>query len=174
MAEKADADMMMAVNLGTRGVADACNLLEYCNHPGGTKYSDLRIKHGVKDPHNVKVWCLGNEMDGDWQIGHKTMHEYGRLSQETAKAMKLIDPTIELVSCGSSNLDMPTFPEWEATTLGYNYDYVDYVSLHQYYGNLNNDTADFLALSDDMDKFIRSVIATCDYVRAKKTWKEEY
>ena len=97
--KKADADMMMAVNLGTRGVADACNLLEYCNHPGGTKYSDLRIKHGVKDPHNVKVWCLGNEMDGDWQIGHKTMHEYGRLSQETAKAMKLIDPTIELVSC---------------------------------------------------------------------------
>ena len=170
--KKADADMMMAVNLGTRGVADACNLLEYCNHPGGTKYSDLRIKHGVKDPHNVKVWCLGNEMDGDWQIGHKTMHEYGRLSQETAKAMKLIDPTIELVSCGSSNLDMPTFPEWEATTLGYNYDYVDYVSLHQYYGNLNNDTADFLALSDDMDKFIRSVIATCDYVRAKKRGKK--
>ena len=170
--KKADADMMMAVNLGTRGVADACNLLEYCNHPGGTKYSDLRIKHGVKDPHNVNVWCLGNEMDGDWQIGHKTMHEYGRLSQETAKAMKLIDPTIELVSCGSSNLDMPTFPEWEATTLGYNYDYVDYVSLHQYYGNLNNDTADFLALSDDMDKFIRSVIATCDYVRAKKRGKK--
>ena len=171
--KKADADMMMAVNLGTRGVADACNLLEYCNHPGGTKYSDLRIKHGVKDPHNVKVWCLGNEMDGDWQIGHKTMHEYGRLSQETAKAMKLIDPTIELVSCGSSNLDMPTFPEWEATTLGYNYDYVDYVSLHQYYGNLNNDTADFLALSDDMDKFIRSVIATCDFVRAKKRGKKD-
>ena len=154
-------------------VVPACNLLEYCNHPGGTKYSDLRIKHGVKDPHNVKVWCLGNEMDGDWQIGHKTMHEYGRLSQETAKAMKLIDPTIELVSCGSSNLDMPTFPEWEATTLGYNYDYVDYVSLHQYYGNLNNDTADFLALSDDMDKFIRSVIATCDFVRAKKRGKKD-
>ena len=128
--KKADADMMMAVNLGTRGVADACNLLEYCNHSGGTKYSDLRIKHGVKDPHNVKVWCLGNEMDGDWQIGHKTMHEYGRL-------------------------------------------YVDYVSLHQYYGNLNNDTADFLALSDDMDQFIRSVIATCDFVRAKKRGKKD-
>lgn len=102
---------MMAVNLGTRGIADACNLLEYCNHPGGTKYSDLRIKHGVKDPHNIKVWCLGNEMDGPWQLGHKTMEEYGRLAEETAKAMKLIDPSIELVSCGSSALDMPIIPE---------------------------------------------------------------
>ena len=94
----------MAVNLGTRGIADACNLLEYCNHPSGTKYSDLRIAHGDKDPYNIKVWCLGNEMDGPWQLGGKTMEEYGRLAEETAKAMKLIDPSIELVSCGSSSI----------------------------------------------------------------------
>ena len=112
-AKKAGADLMMAVNLGTRGIADACNLLEYCNHPGGTKYSDMRISHGVKEPHNIKVWCLGNEMDGPWQQGHKTMHEYGRLAEETGKVMKIIDPTIELVSCGSSYREMPTFPEWE-------------------------------------------------------------
>ena len=162
----------MAVNLGTRGIADACNLLEYCNHPSGTKYSDLRIKHGVKDPHNIKVWCLGNEMDGPWQIGHKTMEEYGRLAEETAKAMRLIDPDIELVSCGSSNLDMPTFPDWEAVTLSHTYDYVDYISMHQYYGNRDNDSNDFLAQSDDMDTFIRTVIATCDYVKAKKRSKK--
>ena len=158
----------MAVNLGTRGIADACSLLEYCNHPSGTKYSDLRISHGVKEPHNIKVWCLGNEMDGPWQIGHKTMEEYGRLAEETAKAMRMIDPDIELVSCGSSNLGMPTFPEWEAVTLSHTYDYVDYISLHQYYGNRDNDSCDFLAQSDDMDEFIRTVIATCDYVKAKK------
>ena len=104
---------MMAVNLGTRGITDACNLLEYCNHPGGTKYSDLRIKHGQKDPYGFKTWCLGNEMDGPWQIGHKTMDEYGRLAEETAKAMKLIDPSIEFVVCGSSNQEMPTFALWE-------------------------------------------------------------
>lgn len=171
-AEKVDSQVMMAVNLGTRGIADACNLLEYCNHPGGTKYSDMRIAHGVKNPHNIKVWCLGNEMDGPWQLGHKTMEEYGRLAEETAKAMKLIDPSIELVSCGSSALDMPTFPKWESTTLEYTYDYVDYVSLHQYYGNRDNDSNDFLAQSDDMDKFIRTVIATCDYVKAKKRGKK--
>ena len=171
-AKKVNSDLMMAVNLGTRGIADACNLLEYWNDPGGTKYSDMRISHGVKEPHNIKVWCLGNEMDGPWQQGHKTMHEYGRLAEETGKVMKIIDPTIELVSCGSSNLEMPTFPKWESTTLEYTYDVADYVSLHQYYGNEADDTADFLAKSDDMDEFIKTVIATCDYVKAKKRGKK--
>ncbi|MDR7813152.1 arabinosylfuranosidase ArfA [Lacrimispora sp.] len=166
--KKANSEMMMAVNLGTRGLADACNLLEYCNHPSGTRYSDMRIAHGVKEPHKVKLWCLGNEMDGPWQIGHKTMDEYGRVAEETAKAMKLIDPTIELVACGSSFLEMPTFPEWEAKILGYTYDHVEYISMHQYYGNDIGDTEDFLAKSDDMERFIRSVTATCDYIKAKK------
>lgn len=169
----AGSDVMMAINLGTRGIADACNLLEYCNHPGNTRYSDMRISHGYKEPHNIKTWCLGNEMDGPWQIGHKTMEEYGRLAEETAKAMKLIDPTIELVSCGSSSLTMPTFPEWEAVTLQHTYDYVDFVSLHQYYGNRAGDSQDFLACSDDMDEFIRTVIATCDYVKARKRGKKD-
>lgn len=169
---KVNSDIMMAVNLGTRGTADACNLLEYCNHPSGTKYSDLRIKHGKKDPYNIKLWCLGNEMDGEWQVGQKTMDEYGRIAYETAKAMRLIDPSIELVSCGSSFMEMPTFPQWEATTLEYDYDYVDYVSLHQYYGNLNNDSNDYLAKSDDMDAFIKTVISACDFVKAKKRSKK--
>ena len=170
--DKVGAKPMMAVNLGTRGIADACNLLEYCNHKGGTKYSNMRIKHGKKEPYDIKLWCLGNEMDGEWQLGKKTMDEYGRLSQETAKAMKLIDPSIELVSCGSSFMDMPTFPQWEATTLEYNYDYVDYISLHQYYGNLNNDSSDYLAKSDDMESFIKTVTSTCDFVKAKKRSKK--
>lgn len=170
--EAVGSEVMMAVNLGTRGIADACNLLEYCNHPAGTKYSDLRIRHGYRQPHKIKTWCLGNEMDGPWQIGHKTMTEYGRLAEETAKAMKLIDPDIELVSCGSSALDMPTFPEWEAVTLEHTYDHVDFVSLHQYYGNRSGDSQDYLACSDDMDRFIRTVIATCDYVKAKKRSKK--
>lgn len=171
--KEADSSVMMAVNLGTRGIEDACNLLEYCNHPSGSKYSDLRISHGDKTPYNIKTWCLGNEMDGPWQIGHKTMEEYGRLAEETAKAMKLIDPSIELVSCGSSSIGMPTFPQWEATTLEHTYDYVDFVSLHSYYGNHDNDTEDYLACSDDMDRFIRTVISTCDFVKAKKRGKKD-
>ena len=170
---KVNSEAMMAVNLGTRGIADALNILEYCNHPSGTKYSDMRIKHGVKDPHNIKVWCLGNEMDGPWQLGSKTMMEYGRIAEETAKGMKQIDPSIELVHCGSSGRGMPTFPEWEAVSLERTYEYVDYISLHQYYGNRDNDSNDYLAQSDEMSDFIRTVIATCDYVKAKKRGKKD-
>lgn len=172
-AEKAGTDVMMAVNLGTRGIEAACNLLEYCNHPSGTKYSDMRISHGVRDPHNIKVWCLGNEMDGPWQTGHKTALEYGRLADETAKAMKQIDPTLELVVCGSSNSGMPTYPQWEATVLEEAYDSVDYISLHTYYGNTFNDTRNFLAQSDNMNHFIKTVISTCDFVKAKKRAKKD-
>ncbi|MDO4460524.1 MAG: alpha-N-arabinofuranosidase [Clostridia bacterium] len=170
--KKVGAEPMQALNLGTRGIEAACNLLEYCNMPAGTKYADLRVKHGYKDPMGIKVWNLGNEMDGPWQTGHKTADEYGHLADETAKAMKLIDPSIELVLCGSSNTGMPTFPLWEDTSLTWAYDSVDYISLHQYYGNRFNDTANFFAQSDDMEYFINTVKATCDYVKAKKRSKK--
>jgi len=165
-------DVMMAVNLGTRGADEARNLVEYCNHPSGSYWSDLRIAHGYKEPHKIKTWCLGNEMDGPWQIGHKTAEEYGRLACETAKVMKLVDPTIELVACGSSSIGMATFPEWEATVLDHTYDYVDYISMHQYFGNSEKDTANFLASSMDMDAFIKTVISTCDYIKAKHRSKK--
>ena len=117
-ARRAGVEPMMAVNLGTRGVREAVDLLEYCNHPEGTALSDLRRENGAKEPHDIRVWCLGNELDGPWQIGHKTAHEYGRLAAETARAMRRLDPRIELVACGSSNTQMPTFASWEATVLG--------------------------------------------------------
>ncbi len=116
------ADVMMAVNLGTRGMQDACNLLEYCNLSSGSYYAALRRSHGAKQPHAIKTWCLGNEMDGPWQLGHKTAQEYGRLACETARAMRLLDPNIELVACGSSYPEMPNFPDWEAETLSHTYD----------------------------------------------------
>lgn len=171
-AKEAGSEVMMAVNLGTRGIDAARNLIEYCNHPGNSYYSDLRKQHGANDPYNIKTWCLGNEMDGPWQIGHKTADEYGRLALETAKAMRQVDSSIELVACGSSNTGMPTFPEWEATTLDHTYEAVDYISLHQYYGNPTNNTADYLARSMDMDHFIHTVISTCDYIKAKKRSKK--
>ncbi len=171
-AKLADSEVMMAVNLGTRGIDEARDLLEYCNHPGGTYLSDLRKSHGYEQPHNFKVWCLGNEMDGPWQLGSKTAEEYGRLAEETAKVMREVDPSIELVACGSSHIHMPTFAQWEATVLEHTYPYVDYISLHTYYGNRDNDTSNFLAQSMGMDEFIKSVIAICDYIKAKKHSKK--
>ncbi|MFD1638765.1 alpha-N-arabinofuranosidase [Evansella tamaricis] len=171
-AKLVNSEVMMAVNLGTRGIDAARNFIEYCNHPGGTYYSDLRRKHGYEKPHQIKTWCLGNEMDGPWQVGHKTAEEYGRLALETAKVMRLVDPTIELVACGSSHSGMPTFPQYEATTLEHTYDAIDYISLHQYYGNASNDTANYLAKSMDMEHFIKTIISTCDYIKAKKRSKK--
>ena len=164
---------MMALNLGTRGIESALDFLEYCNHPSGSYMSDLRIKHGYKEPHAIKVWCLGNEIDGNWQIGHKTAYEYGRLASETARAMLMMDPSLKLVSCGSSNTQMQTFPEWEAETLSHTYDVVDFISLHQYFSNDHGDTADFLAQSMETDHFIKTVIAVCDYIKAKKRGKKD-
>lgn len=172
-AKKAGTNVMMAVNLGTRGVDDARNVLEYCNFKGGTYYSDMRIRHGYKEPHNIKTWCLGNEMDGPWQIGHKTAYEYGRLAVETGRVMRLLDPSIELVACGSSYHGIPTFGEWEATVLDEAYDVVDYLSLHTYYGNRHNNTPNFLASNVGMDQFISDVVSICDYVKAKKHSKKK-
>ncbi len=166
-ARRADTEPMMAVNLGTRGVREAVDLLEYCNHPEGTALSDLRREHGAKEPHDVRVWCLGNELDGPWQIGHKTAHEYGRLAAETARAMRRLDPRIELVACGSSNSTMPTFASWEATALAECYDAVDYISLHNYYDPLGRSRADHLAAGVDLDRAIDAIVSTADHVGAR-------
>ena len=172
-AKQAGSEVMMAVNLGTRGPADAKNLLEYCNFEGGTYYSDLRKAHGYDKPHNIKLWCLGNEMDGPWQMGHKTAVEYGRIASETGRMMKWLDPTIETVACGSSSLTMPTFGEWEYTVLNEAYEEVDYLSLHQYYSNEEHNTREFLGSSKGMDDFISGVVAICDAVKAKKHGKKQ-
>ncbi|AOM84327.1 arabinosylfuranosidase ArfA [Salisediminibacterium beveridgei] len=171
-AKKVNSEVMMAVNLGTRGIDAARNLVEYCNHPSGSYWSDQRREHGYEEPHKIKTWCLGNEMDGSWQMGQKTAEEYGRLAAETGKAMKQVDPDIELVSCGSSGSGMPTFPEWEATTLNHTYELADYVSLHQYFGNPDNDSQNYLASTMELDHFINTVTSVCDYIKAKKRSKK--
>jgi alpha-N-arabinofuranosidase len=165
---KAGTEAMMAVNLGTRGVQEALDLLEYCNVRSGTKLSDLRRANGAADPYGIRMWCLGNEMDGPWQIGHKTAHEYGRLAAETARAMRMVDPDLELVACGSSSSSMPTFGDWERVVLSETYEHVDLISAHAYYAEHDGDLGSFLASAVDMDHFIDSVAATADSVRAHK------
>jgi len=166
-AKKADTAVNMAVNLGTRGADAARNLVEYCNYPSGTYWSDLRIKNGSKDPYAIKTWCLGNEMDGHWQIGRKTPNEYGRIALESGKLMKLVDKRIELVLCGSSNDSMPTFPSWDLEVLETAYDVTDFISLHTYYSQVGTTMKDYLACGLDMDEQIRTIVATCDYVKSK-------
>jgi len=164
----ANIEPMLAVNLGTRGADAARNLLEYCNHPGGTAWSDLRRQHGWDKPHGVKFWCLGNEMDGLWQMERKTAEEYGRIAVETAKMMKWVDPTIELAACGSTARTMPTYGLWENTVLDHAFDFIEYISLHTYLNNYAGDTAAFLASPDLIDSFIEEVVAMADAVAARR------
>jgi alpha-N-arabinofuranosidase len=165
---KAGSELMLAVNLGTRGVADALDLLEYANIPGGTTLSDQRIANGSPAPHAVTIWCLGNEMDGPWQLGHRSAEDYAKLAAQTARAMRQLDAGIQLVVCGSSSRTMPTFGEWERTVLEHTWDEVDFISCHAYYSQGDRNVAEYLASPVDMDRFIESVAATIDHVAAVK------
>jgi alpha-N-arabinofuranosidase len=169
--QKAGTRILGAVNMGTGTPEHAGNMVEYCNFPGGTYWSDLRRKNGHAEPYHIKTWCLGNEMDGPWQIGQLSAADYGKKARETAKIMKWVDPEIELIVCGSSAPSMPTFPEWDRIVLEHTYDQIDFLSLHRYYENLGN-TADFLASFWDMDQFIKTVCATADYVKAYRRSKK--
>ena len=175
-AAKVGTQANMAVNLGTRGIMTAANLVEYCNFPGGTYWSDLRRQNGQEKPFGIKTWCLGNEMDGPWEIGQKTAYEYGHLANETAKAMRRVDPSLELVACGSSSMDNPTFGDWERTVLDQCYDNIDLLSLHRYYGFYGDDDPNeldnYLGKNVDLDEFIKGVMAICDAVKAQKRSKK--
>ncbi|MBR7834104.1 alpha-N-arabinofuranosidase [Actinospica durhamensis] len=161
-------ELMLAVNIATRGILPALDLLEYANHPSGTALSDARVANGSVEPHNVRMWCLGNEMDGPWQTGFMTAEDYGKIAARTAAAMKMADKSLELVVCGSSGSGMPTFGDWERTVLEHCYEHVDYISCHAYYQELDGDLGSFLASALDMDFFIDTVVATADHVGYKK------
>lgn len=171
-ARRAGSEVMMAVNLGTRGPAEARDCVEYCNAETDTYHANKRRENGFEKPFGIKTWCLGNEMDGPWQMCAKTAEEYGRIAAESAKMMRWSDPGIELVACGSSNEGMATFVDWELKVLEHTYNYVDYISLHRYFSNASDDTADFLTHSTDLDRFIKTVASICDAVKAKKRSKK--
>ncbi|WP_386672524.1 arabinosylfuranosidase ArfA [Lysobacter korlensis] len=164
--ENIGSELMLAVNLGTRGTLEALDLLEYANLPSGSALADQRAANGRSAPFDVRMWCLGNEMDGPWQLGHRSADDYGKLAAQTARAMRSFDPSVELVVCGSSSASMPTFGEWERTVLSHTYDVVDYISCHAYYELKNGDVGSFLASGVNMDHFIESVVATADHVKA--------
>jgi alpha-L-arabinofuranosidase len=175
----ASTEPLLGFNLGTATPEEAVAYVEYCNVDKGTKWSDLRRQHGWEQPHNVRYWCMGNEMDGPWQMGHSTAREYGRKARDTARQLRVIDPTLKLIACGSSNTILPTYLEWDREVLEECYDQVDGISLHNYYGNTPpltaNSSARFLAMNLDMERQIHEIAAVCDYVQGlqkspKRLW----
>lgn len=165
--------MMLAINLGSRGLDEARNFVEYVNGPTGSYWGDLRKSNGRADPFGVDLWCLGNEMDGPWQVGHKTADEYGRLANEVAKTLRAFDKSLGLIVCGSSNSDMKTYPEWERIVLEHTYESVDYISLHMYFANREGHTGNYLALNHKLDRYIGTVESTINLVKANKRSKRD-
>lgn len=162
---------LLAVNLGTGTPEQAAALVEYCNVDKGTRWSELRRKNGAAEAYKVQHWCLGNEMDGPWQIGHMTATEYGLKAEDAARQMRYVDPSLKLVACGSSGPGMPTYLEWDREVLEQCYDYVDAISLHRYFNNseeTGGDSSKFLAMNLSMERQIDEVAAVCDVVRGHK------
>ena len=165
--------MMLAINLGSRGLDEARNFVEYVNGPLGSYWGDLRKSHGRAEPFDCRLWCLGNEMDGPWQVGHKTADEYGRLANEVAKTLRAFDKKLELIVCGSSNSDMKTYPEWERIVLEHTYESVDHISLHMYFANRAKNTRNYLALNHKLDRYISTIESTINLVKANKRSKHD-
>jgi len=164
---------MLGVNMGTGTIQGASDLVEYCNTASGTYWSDLRIKHGAKAPHSVRYWCVGNEMDGPWQIGHLDSVAYGNKALESAKMMKWQDPSIKTILCGSSGDGMPTYPDWDRVALEIAWEQVDYLSMHYYAGNKANDTASYLASAVSFERFVDTLEGTLRYVKARQRSKHD-
>jgi alpha-N-arabinofuranosidase len=174
-----ETEPLLGFNLGTGTPEMAVAYVEYCNVDRGTKWSDLRRAHGFEAPHDVRYWCMGNEMDGPWQMGHMPAREYGRKARDTARQIRRIDPSLQLIACGSSNTILPTYLTWDREVLEECYDQVDGISLHNYYGNTpelsGNSTARYLAMNLDMERQIQEIAAVCDYVQgtlksSKRLW----
>ena len=158
---------MLTVNMGTGTPEEARNWVEYCNSPAGTRYSNLRAAGGNVDPYAVRLWCLGNEMDGPWQLGHVPADQYAIRAQQAAKMMKDVDRSIQLVACGSCTITLPSYLDWDRTVLEYLGEQVDYISLHRYVGNPENDTPDYLAVTNSVDQQIEEMDATCRFTQAR-------
>lgn len=172
-AKKAGVEPMIAVNLGTGSIKDAGDLVEYCNHPGGTYWSDLRAANGSREPYGVKYWCLGNEMEGSWQAGHLSAEDYAKKALEAAKIMKWVDPSIKLVACGSSYEMLPSYLEWDRIILNQLYETVDYLSTHNYTMNSGQGTANFVASYKQLDTHIKNSARVIDYVKAQRHYEKD-
>ena len=159
---------MIAVNLGTGTIRSAAELVEYCNHKGGTYWSDLRAKNGHPEPYHVKYWCLGNEMEGSWQAGHLSAEDYAKKAREAAKMMKWVDSDIKLVVCGTSYEMLPQYLDWDITVLKELYRYVDYVSTHYYTMHGKMSDTDFLASWKELDNHINNTRHAIELSKAKQ------
>ena len=159
---------MMAVNLGTLGPAEAAALVEYCNLDTDTRWAQARRDNGSTEPHAVKMWCLGNEMDGPWQAGHMPAEQYALKARNAARLMRGLDSSIELIAAGSSGRQMDTYLEWDRTVLETCWDDIEFISAHRYSSNATDNTPEFLAEGVVIDSILDDYTGLIAYVKGMK------
>jgi alpha-N-arabinofuranosidase len=156
------AEPYICINGGLGTVDDARQWVEYTNESRHTYWADQRRKNGREEPYKVKYWGLGNEIDGPWQLGHKSAEDYAKFAVEAAKAMRLVDPSIQLIASGSSNYGAD-WQGWNRTVITALRGQADYISLHTYINNRDNDFEKFMGASQTLDRHIET---TADAIKA--------
>ncbi len=128
------ADAYLVVNDGSGTAEEAARWVAYCNAAEGTPMGSRRAANGHPEPYNVRLWGLGNEVWGEWQIGHTDAAGYVRRIRPFIDAMREQDPTIKLVAVGLDHLegDPRGAADWNRTVLAGLGDRVDYLSFHVY------------------------------------------
>jgi alpha-N-arabinofuranosidase len=169
-AERLETEPYICANLGTGTWTEAQQWVEYCNSAEDTAITRIRRQNGRKDPWKVTYWGLGNEMDGPWQMGHRSAEDYGKFALEAAKLMRWTDADVKLVAAGSSNYAPGVdWSEWNRTVVEHLQNYIDYLAIHLYVGNPNDDFAEFLASSRLMDDKIETTAKVIDKITARRT-----
>ena len=161
---------VVCVNLGLGTIDDARYWVEYCNAKKGTYYSDLRAKFGHEKPYDVKLWDLGNEVDGSpWELGHKSAEEYVAIAREAAKAMKAVDNTVIFVASGSSYYESNgQWVDWNRKVLTGLGDMIEYLSIHRYWENSPDYYAHVGYGAMDFEEKIKATAAEIEAVKVMK------
>ncbi len=152
---KIGAEPYIAVNCGDGDMREARDWVEYCNGTRNTALANLRRQHGFEEPHRVKYWGIGNEVDGPWQIGFKTPEEYARAFTEFGKAMRWVDPEIKLLASAVS-LWEGDFVERAQLLIEQAGDLIDYMALHWYVDNHANDYDTYMTTSELIEERLSS------------------
>ena len=143
----------LVVNAGDGDMREARDWVEYCNSDSSSALANLRRQNGYDAPHNVKYWGIGNEVDGHWQIGYKTPAEYARTYTEFAKVMRMVDPGIRLIASVTSGWS-EDFVERAQLLFEGARDQLDYLAIHWYVGNPDNDFQQYMAVSEQIEERI--------------------
>jgi alpha-N-arabinofuranosidase len=172
-AERLGAEPYICINLGLGSIDDARHWVEYTNESRRTYWADQRRKNGREQPWKVKYWALGNEIDGPWQLGHKNAEDYAKMALEAAKAMRAVDREIRLVASGSSNYGADWIG-WNRTVLQTLRNAVDYIAIHTYIQNRDNDFERYMAWSQTIDHYIETTAALIRQVQARENPRPIY